>query len=144
MKQGDVASRFTNDELIALAAKVINPHRTEDGRLHGDVGAALVSGNGTVYLGTCVDTPSWGLCAERSAIAAMITAGEYRIAKVVGVWRDEKTNELYVLPPCGVCRHFMKQIDRGNLETEVVLGKTTTRKLSELLPFYEWPGPLER
>jgi cytidine deaminase len=130
------------DELIEFAAKAINPRLTEDGRLHGDVGAALVSENGTLYLGTCVDTPSWGLCAERSAIAAMITAGEYRITRIVGVWRDQKSNELYVLPPCGVCRHFMRQIDRGNLDTEIVLGKATTRKLSELLPFHEWPQPL--
>lgn len=133
---------MTNDELIALAANAIRPHRTEDGRLHGDVGAALISENGSVYLGTCVDTPSWGLCAERSAIAAMITAGEYRIKKVVGVWRDQESGDLYVLPPCGVCRHFIKQIDRGNLDTEVVLGKTTVRRLAELLPFHEWPQAL--
>lgn len=133
---------MTNDELIKLAEKAINPRVTESGRLHGDVGAAVVSENGTVYLGTCVDTPSWGICAERSAIAAMITAGEYRIRKVVGVWRDQKTGELYVLPPCGVCRHFMKEIDRANLDTEFVLGRNTTRKLSELLPFHDWPEPL--
>src|SRR5918911_1486018 len=85
---------MSNDELIELAAKAINPRITEHGRIHGDVGAALVSENGSVYLGTCVDTPSWGLCAERSAIAAMITAGEYKIAKIVAVWRDQKSNTL--------------------------------------------------
>jgi len=135
---------MTNDELIRLAEKAINPHRTEDGRLHGDVGAALVSETGKVYTGTCIDTPSWGICAERSAIAAMITAGEYKIAKIVGVWRDEKSDSLYVLPPCGICREFMKEIDRGNLDTEVVLCNGTSRKLSELLPFHEWPEPLSK
>jgi cytidine deaminase len=133
---------MTNDELIKLAEKAINPHTTEDGRLHGDVGAALISEDGRVYVGTCIDTPSWGICAERTAIAAMITAGEYRITKIVGVWRDQKSNLLYVLPPCGICRQFMKQIDQGNLDTEIVLGADTTRKLSELLPFHEWPPPL--
>ena len=65
--------------LIESAAALLKPHTTSAGRLFGDVGAVLVSGSGKVFEGVCVDTPSWGLCAERSAIAAMITAGEYRI-----------------------------------------------------------------
>src|SRR5689334_24886180 len=108
---------MTNDELIKLAARAINPHTTPDGRLHGDVGAALISGDGRIFVGTCVDTPSWGICAERSAIATMITAGEYKITKVVGVWRNQNS-KLYVLPPCGICRQFMKQLDPANLDTE--------------------------
>lgn len=35
---------------------------------------------------------------EQVAIAAMVTAGEYRIAKIVAVWRDDQ-GRLYVLPP---------------------------------------------
>ncbi|MBI2065030.1 MAG: cytidine deaminase [Candidatus Yanofskybacteria bacterium] len=133
---------MTNEELIQTAEKVLNPV-TKDGRLHGDVGAAVLGKNGKVYVGTCVDTPSWGLCAERSAFAAMITDGEYKFDKVVAVWKDDKTGKLYVLPPCGVCREFMRQIDQGNLESEVILGKTDVKKLMELIPYYEWPAPLE-
>ena len=140
----DVSERnMTNEELISEAEKILNPHKTEDGRLHADVGAALISRKGKLYVGTCVDTPSWGLCAERSAIAAMITAGEYEIDKIVGVWRDEKTEKLYVLPPCGICREFMRQIDRANLDTDIVLGKHSTRKLKDLIPFNKWPEPLD-
>src|SRR4029453_9723151 len=132
----------TNQELIERAAKAINPQKTKDGRVHGDVGAALIGANGRVYLGTCVDTPSWGLCAERSAIAAMITDGEYKISKIVAVWRDQSTQMLHVIAPCGICREFMKQINPENLETEIVLG-SSTKKLKDFLPCHEWPEPVE-
>ena len=128
----------TNQELIKEAAKVINPHRTPNGRLHGDVGSALLARNGKVYVGTCVDTASWGLCAERSAIAAMITDGEYGVVKIVAVWRDEESLKLHVAPPCGICREFLHQIDQRNLETEIVLGSDKTKKLKDLLPGTGW------
>jgi cytidine deaminase len=133
---------MTNDELIARAAAVLNPQDGPDGRLFGDVGAALISEQGHVHVGVCVDTASWGLCAERSAIAAMATAGEYRIARVVAVWRDARDGRLSVLPPCGVCREFMRRIHEGNLDTEVVLGREHAVKLRDLLPYHEWPQPL--
>ncbi|KKB06793.1 hypothetical protein VE25_21030 [Devosia geojensis] len=129
--------------LIGRAAAVLRPHRTRQGRLLGDVGAAVLSADGNIYTGVCVDTPSWGLCAERSALAAMIGRGEYRIDKVVAVWRNEETGRLHVLAPCGVCREFMRQIDDDNLEADVILGGTETRKLRELLPAHAWPEPLE-
>lgn len=134
---------MTNQELISEAVKVINPHKTEDGRLHGDVGAALLSGNGKVYVGTCIDTPGWGICAERSAIASMITAGEYKIKKIAAVWKDGRTGKLYILPPCGGCREFMRQVDSQNLETEIILGKDAGKQLKDLLPFYQWPEPMD-
>ena len=36
-----------------------------------------------------------GFCAEHSAIAAMITAGEYKIKKIVAVWKKAFVEELY-------------------------------------------------
>jgi cytidine deaminase len=134
---------MTNDELIAKAESVLNPYTTKDGRLFGDVGAALLSEDDKVYTGVCVDTASWGLCAERSAIAAMITDKQYRIKKIVGVWRDHRDGKLYVLPPCGVCREFIRRVDEDNLETEVILGRTESSKLKDLMPHYEWPKPLD-
>jgi len=40
-----------------------------------------------------------------------------------------------VLPPCGRCREFMYQIDRNNLDTEVIISDTKTVTLRELLPY---------
>src|SRR4051794_35041867 len=135
---------MTNENLIQSAASVLRPRTSTDGRLMGDVGATLLTDKGNTYSGVCIDTGSdTGFCAEHSAIAAMVTSGEYRIAKIVAVWRDERDGKLYVLPPCGRCREFIRQIDEANLETEVVLGKDKTLALKELLPYHEWPESLE-
>ncbi len=128
-------------DLIVTAAGLINPHRVGD-RLFGDVAATLVTTNGSIFSGVCIDTASGtGFCAEHAAIAAMVSAGEYRIAKIVAVWRDD-AGELYVLAPCGRCRLFISQIDPANLDTEVVLGADTSQPLRALLPHHEWPAPL--
>ena len=132
---------LSNDELIANADAVLNPHHVKD-RLFGDVGSALVTAAGSVYRGVCIDTGSGtGFCAEYAAIAAMVTAGEYEIARIVAVWRDDE-GLLYVLPPCGQCREFIRQIDPANLDADVVLGRQTSVKLRDMLPFTAWPTPL--
>ena len=134
---------MTNSELIVRAARLLKPRVTTDGRLMGDVAATLLTETGSAYSGVCIDTGSGtGFCAEHAAIAAMVTAGEYRIARIVAVWRDERDGKLFVLPPCGRCREFIRQIDEANLETDVVLGADETRKLKDLLPYHAWPEPL--
>ena len=68
----------------------------------GGVAAAVLTKKGNLYLGVCIDTASGlGMCAERSALAAMITAGESEISKVVAVMPDGKVG-----PPCGACREL--------------------------------------
>lgn len=133
---------MSNDELIAIASGVLNPHAVGD-RLFGDVAASLVTADGNVHSGVCIDTPcGTGFCAEHSAVAAMVTAGEYRIATIVAVWRDERSR-LHVLPPCGRCREFLRQIDPANLDTTVVLGRQHAVSLRDLLPAHAWPAPLD-
>jgi cytidine deaminase len=129
-----------NDDLIEAAARSLNPHR-EDDRTFGQVASTLVTDRGRQFSGVCIDTGSGtGFCAEHAAIAAMVTAGEYRIEQIVAVWRDD-SGRLCVVPPCGRCREFIRQIDARNLDTNVVLGSDQTVKLRELLPFHAWPEP---
>jgi cytidine deaminase len=126
--------------LIDAAQAVLRPRRVGD-RLFGDVAAALITDAGHRFVGVCIDTGSGtGFCAEHSAIAAMVTAGEYRISAIVAVWRDEQ-GRLHVLPPCGRCREFIRQVDPANLDTTVVLAGGRTALLRELLPENEWPEP---
>ena len=132
---------MNNDELISAAESILLP-RVVKGRLFGDVGAAILSSSGRLFLGVSVDTPSWGLCAERCALASMIAAGEYAFRRSVAVWRDPSTHLLHVLPPCGLCREFMRSIDDGNLDSEIVLGRRRSVRLRALLPAHEWPEPL--
>ncbi len=124
-------ARLTNKEMIAQAMTVIGPRKLSGDNTAGDVACALLSASGKLYYGVCIDVGSGiGFCAEHSAIAAMITAGETSIARIVAVWGDK-----VVLPPCGRCREFMHQIDSTNLSnTDVVLGEEKTVKLKELLP----------
>lgn len=121
--------------LIALATSLINPK--EHGEISmGTVACALLSAKGNVFTGVCIDTPcGTGFCAEAAAIGAMVTAGEYRIKKIVAVWKDER-GKTYVVSPCGRCREFMAQIDEKNLGAEVVLGKNKAEKLNKLSPHY--------
>ena len=131
----------SNDDLIETASRSLNPYRVGD-RLFGDVASTLVTDQGNQFSGVCIDTGSGtGFCAEHAAIAAMVTAGEYRIERIVAVWRDD-SGRLHVLPPCGRCREFIRQVDTGNLDTDVVLGRDKSEKLNELLPFHDWPEPL--
>lgn len=122
---------LTNKELIERARTVLRPRTLGGDNSAGDVACALESANGNIYLGVCIDTGSgMGFCAEHSAIAAMITAGESQIAKIVAVWGENT-----VLPPCGRCRQFMAEVDDLNLRsTQVVLGENLTVLLKELLP----------
>jgi cytidine deaminase len=124
-------------ELIEKAASLIRPKKIGDFTV-GAVGCALLSEKGNLYLGVCIDVSSgMGFCAEHSAIAAMVTAGEFKIKKIVAVWKDEQQN-IYVLSPCGRCREFMRQLDLGNLVTEVILDYDKSLTLAELLPDHDW------
>src|SRR5688572_3263139 len=122
----------THADLIARAAAVVNPRKVSD-YLVGDVGAALLTDQGHVYLGVCIDAMSgMGFCAEHSAIAAMVTAGEFRIKRIVAVWKD--ATDTYVLAPCGRCREFVRQLHPDNIEADVIPGQGEVLRLADLLP----------
>jgi len=122
---------MTNDELIQKAQAVINPRKVAHGFTIGDVGCALLTDKDNLHVGVCIDVGGGiGFCAEHSAIASMITHGEQAIRRIVAVLGDGT-----IVPPCGRCREFMRQIDRSNMDrTEVLLGRDRIVKLSDLLP----------
>ncbi|MBA7554547.1 hypothetical protein ES705_47171 [subsurface metagenome] len=96
----------------------------------GEVGCALVTDKDNIYIGASIHACCGiGFCAEHSAIASMVTNGEYRIKKIVAVSGDGA-----VLPPCGRCRELMYQINEDNWNTEIIVGETRVVKLKDLLP----------
>lgn len=102
----------------------------------GGVAAAILTKKGNIYVGVCIDTAcTLGMCAERNAIANMITNGESQIDKVVAVMPDGKVGS-----PCGACREFMMQLDKNSGEIEILLDLESekTVKLKELVP--DWWG----
>jgi cytidine deaminase len=122
-------AEIANEQLVQKAKSVVRPKKISDCVCTGDVGCVLLSEGNNVYLGVSIDACCGiGFCAEHSAIAAMVTNGEYRIKKIVAVTTDD------ILPPCGRCREFISQIDDGNWETDVIVGENKVVKLRELLP----------
>jgi cytidine deaminase len=104
---------MTDTELIALAATLIAPKQTKQGVV-ADVGSVLISVQGSVFTGVCVGTNSGTICAERTAIAKMISdSQEYGIKRIVAVWKDAD-GAVFVIPPCGYCRQFMADTDPRN------------------------------
>lgn len=102
----------------------------------GGVAAAILTKAGNIYVGVCIDTASaLGMCAERNAIANMITNGESQIDKVLAIMPDGKAG-----PPCGACRELMMQLDKNSGEIEILLDYETRKiiTLKELIP--DWWG----
>ena len=125
------------DELYQKAKSVLNPRRLSAEAEAGGVGAALLTESGNVYTGVCIDTSSsMGFCAEHAAAAAMVTAGENRVVKMVAVNWDGK-----ILPPCGRCREFINQLHPHNFNVEIMVNEGTVVTLRELLP-YDWRNAL--
>jgi cytidine deaminase len=128
---------MTFNALLKAARAVVNPRRLSDDADAGGVGAALLTQGGNIYTGVCIDTAcSMGFCAEHAAAAAMITAGENHVTKMVAVNRDGN-----VLPPCGRCREFISQLHPNNLDAEVMVSDGVIVRLRELLP-YDWRDTL--
>ncbi len=123
---------MTFDELYLKAKSVLNPRKLSDDADAGGVGAAILSESGSVYTGVCIDTAcSMGFCAEHAAAAAMVTAGENRVLKMVAVGWDG-----HIMPPCGRCREFISQLHNENLNAEVLVAEGVVVTLRELLPHY--------
>ncbi len=127
---------MTNELLIQKAASVIRATQKPLGSV-GDVGCALLAENNTVYCGICADLGSNSFCAEKNAIASMITDGIFGIQKIVAVWKND-IGEIFVISPCGSCRQLIYDIDSNNLHTEVILDADKTVVLSDMLPYSNW------
>ena len=127
---------FMWNELYNAAIKVQNNRMVSPFVEAGGVAAAILTKQGNIYVGVCIDTAcTLGMCAERNAIANMITNGESQIDKVVAVMPDGKVGS-----PCGACREFMMQLDKNSGDIEILLDMETkkTVKLRQLVP--DWWG----
>jgi len=121
------------EALYRQALSVVRPRQLSDSAEAGGVGSALLTESGAVYTGVCIDTAcSMGFCAEHAAAAAMMTAGENRLMKMVAV-----NSVGSILPPCGRCREFISQLHPDNHEAEVLVGTGRVATLRELLP-HDW------
>ena len=96
------------------------------------VGAALQTKPGHVHAGCNVENLSFGLtlCAERSAIAAAVSAGD-RDFVAIAIVADSKQPPL----PCGACRQVLAEFNpKLTVISATVSGDVQKFDLASLLP----------
>jgi cytidine deaminase len=103
------------------------------------VGAAVRGEDGAVFAGCNVENAAYpvGLCAEASAIAAMIAAGEQRLSEIVVLGDGDA-----LVTPCGACRQRIGEFAAPGARIHAAgpHGVRRTFSLEELLPFAFGPG----
>jgi cytidine deaminase len=128
------------EDLIAAAREAMS--RAYAPYSNFPVGAALRAGNGKIYSGCNVENAAYpeGLCAEASAIAAMVGDGAQQIVEVCVMGQGEP-----LVTPCGGCRQKIREFAAGSAAIHVCgpqgIRKTVT--LEELLPLSFGPGHLK-
>ena len=106
------------DEMYQTAKNIQNERKISDYIEAGSVAAAILTAEGKIYTGVCIDTCSTlGICAERNAIFNMITNGEQKIKRVLTIMPNGKTGT-----PCGACRELLIQLMPNDYkEIEIML-----------------------
>lgn len=97
------------------------------------VGCAIRSVEGNIFVGCNVENVAYpeGTCAEAGAIAAMIAAGDTRIAEVAVIADCPSP-----VPPCGGCRQKLAEFADGDVCVTMATtdSVTQTTQVSALLP----------
>lgn len=113
---------------------------------HYQVGAALLTENGTLYRGCNIENAAFSptCCAERTAFFKAVSEGETRFSAIAIVAGPE--GELLTPPtPCGVCRQVMMEFcDPETFRILLAQGPEDYRSftLRELLPLGFGPKDL--
>lgn len=98
------------------------------------VGAAVEGNDGRIWTGVNFENVSYGatICAERSAIAKMVTDGGREIAQVAIATQDGGT-------PCGICLQVIAEFSPDPEATRVLTvdeeGSVREFSLRDLVPF---------
>lgn len=123
-------SKSTKDLLAAANAVKSRAYAPYSGHA---VGAAILDEAGRIHAGCNVENAAYpqGVCAEASAISAMIAAGGRRIEAIAIAGPGP-----HLCTPCGGCRQKIREF--AGPETPVLVGDETGLKarftLDELLP----------
>ena len=116
--------------------KLVDAAREARGRAYAPyskffVGAAVLSADGTIVCGANVENASFGatLCAERAAIAAMLSAGHQSLLAVaVYTEADVPTT------PCGICRQVIAEFGPRAIVICATPSAVQTFTAAQLLP----------
>lgn len=106
---------------------------------HYQVGAALLSSDGTIYSGCNIENASYGAtnCAERTAFFSAVSEGKRDFLAIVitGGLEGEEISDYAV--PCGICRQIMQEFCGDDFQVIVAKSTEDFRQypFSEILPF---------
>ena len=128
-----------DSDIVAAARAAMNQAYAPYSRFK--VGAAVRGESGRLYAGCNVENAAYpeGWCAEASAIAAMVMAGETRIVETAVMGGGET-----LCTPCGGCRQKLHEFAGGGLPIHICgpEGLRRTVTLGELLPLAFGPRNL--
>jgi cytidine deaminase len=119
------------DDLLKLARSMMVRAHAPYSKYH--VGAAVRDEEGDLHGGCNVENAAYpqGMCAEASAIAAMVAAGGKRVLECLVIGPGPE-----VIAPCGGCRQKLREFASDDLRIHLCgpdgLHRTVT--LGELLP----------
>lgn len=120
-----------SDKMFQLAKAALKNAYAPYSKFH--VGACLRAENGELYAGCNVENASYSLvlCAESSAISALISAGQKKITEVVITSSGDM-----LCPPCGACRQRLFELADGNIPVHLykMSGEHKTLHMNDLLP----------
>lgn len=99
------------------------------------VGAALLTGEGSLFTGTNVENAAYPVstCAEVTAVNKAVATGERKIDTVAVVCLDaDSVDDAY---PCGGCRQVMNEFGVKRVLVAAGHGPHRVHALSDLLPY---------
>ena len=134
----------TIERLVAHALEMVPRAYAPYSRFQ--VGAAGLAASGEICGGASVESASdrAGICAERSAIAQAISAGERKLAAIAICGRKDGVIAGFCAP-CGICRQTMREFCDPEAFRVVVARSAADFKvhtLAELLPESFGPASL--
>lgn len=110
------------------------------------VGAAVLDGQGRIHAGCNVENAAYpeGVCAEASALSAMVLAGSTQARAVLVVGSGGQNDSAWTTP-CGGCRQKLREFGAPDL---LVISANAhaigpSRTLAQLLPESFGPGHLD-
>ena len=119
------------DDLMKLARTMMTRAHAPYSKFH--VGAAVRDEDGAIHGGCTVENAAYpqGLCAEASAIAALVAAGKKHVTECVVMGPGSE-----VVAPCGGCRQKLREFAGEDLKIHLCgpKGVHRTVTLGQLLP----------
>ncbi|MBT2785258.1 MULTISPECIES: cytidine deaminase [unclassified Halomonas] len=126
-QQTDEVSAEIVEQLFSARANAYVPYSAHP------VASVMVTPDGQQFAGTNVEVAHYkGLCAEASAISAMITAGQRQLATVYVMGPGD-----HLCTPCGDCRQRIREFATPETQIKVLSGSgklMKTYSMEALLP----------